>query len=99
MTSRAGKRGLIGMRRKLLTHDNNFVDGANPALTWVKRRLDAGGIRSGASAGSLRARSDVHPRLPLRASSIRGDGVRLRSIGASASRPRAAGRLPRDSFR
>ena len=34
MTSRAGKRGLIGMRRKLLTHDNNFVDGANLALTW-----------------------------------------------------------------
>jgi hypothetical protein len=29
-------------------HDNNFVDGANLALTWVKRRLDAGGIRSGA---------------------------------------------------
>lgn len=48
MTSRAGKGSLIGMRRKLPTHDNNFVDGANPSLTWVKRRLDAGGIRSGA---------------------------------------------------
>jgi hypothetical protein len=40
MTSRAGKGGLIGMRPKLFAHDSNFVDGAGPALTWVKRRLD-----------------------------------------------------------